>query len=217
MLTTDSRRVTAAPLRWRVASAEPRGAAMDLKAAAEIANNLATSAAVAVGGTWAYFKFVRGRTFKHRAELSVSAQTIEVGQARFLSVTATLKNNGLSKLPLNDRMKALRLCSLSTSTPPVVEPASWTHLLTTRLFEQHMWLEPLEVVSDRLLFVLPLPSTGVDGSPTAYEVEAIVGSSPALITRKKTRWRARNILVLSGAESPAGRTDLGLDQQIAGE
>lgn len=45
---------------------------MDVKTAADVTSNIITSAAVLVGGIWAYFKFIKGRTFAHRAELDVS-------------------------------------------------------------------------------------------------------------------------------------------------
>jgi hypothetical protein len=52
---------------------------MHLEAFSEIVYNFTTSGAVVIGGVWAYFKFVRGRTFSHRAELSVIATAESCG------------------------------------------------------------------------------------------------------------------------------------------
>jgi hypothetical protein len=36
---------------------------VDVKTATDVASNIVTSAAVLVGGVWAYFKLIKGRTF----------------------------------------------------------------------------------------------------------------------------------------------------------
>jgi len=168
---------------------------MDLKTAAEIADHVVTAAAVVIGGTWAYFRFVRGRTFKHRAELSSSlALTDSAGQRHFI-VTVGLKNTGLSKLPLNKDMKAIRLFGAPRKDTGETGQATWKRIATYAFFDQHGWLEPQEEVQDDFLYVLP--KTTEAGVPfTAYQVEAIVGSKPSAIRRKKTRWVSRTILVL---------------------
>lgn len=56
--------------------------AVDPQEATTITYNIVTSAAIVIGGVWAYFKFVRGRTFANRGELSVSA-SIERSADRF--------------------------------------------------------------------------------------------------------------------------------------
>ena len=77
---------------------------MDLKTATDVASSIVTSLAVVIGGVWAYFKFIKGRTFAHRAELDVSPSLETSAESLYLSVTITLKNTGLSKLPLNEGM-----------------------------------------------------------------------------------------------------------------
>ena len=70
---------------------------------------LTQALAILLGGLWAYFKFVRGRTFAHRLELGIDASTVATAQGTGLKVTATVKNVGLTKL-------TLRLATLSLST-----------------------------------------------------------------------------------------------------
>jgi hypothetical protein len=81
---------------------------VDLKTATDVVDNIVTSSAVVIGGVWAYFKFVRGRTFARRAELDISPALEQSADSLYLAVTITLKNTGLSKLPLNKDMKVVR-------------------------------------------------------------------------------------------------------------
>lgn len=171
---------------------------MNLKTAAEVAGNMATSAAIVVGGVWAYFKFIRGRTFAYRAELDLSIELMESTDLSTLRIVVSLKNAGLSKIPLNEKMKAVRVFRMRNAPVDRATPAQWERILTFPLLEQHDWLEAQETITDELLCVVPNASPP-DHPFVAYQVEALVGAQPRLITRKRTRWGSRKNIVLASS------------------
>ena len=50
--------------------------------------------AIVVAGAWAYYKFVRGRTFKPRAELDLDAHILEVEDEKAISLNVDFHNTG---------------------------------------------------------------------------------------------------------------------------
>jgi hypothetical protein len=171
---------------------------MDLQSATDIVRNIATSFAVVVGGGWAYFKFVRGRTFANRAELEVSASLQRGISGLYLYAVVTLKNDGLSKLPLNSKYKAIRLYGLMDEDGSHIETAKWKRLSTRPILDQHEWLEGEETVTDTVLYSLPSASK-TDASHAAYQLEALVGARRRRLTQKGTQWQSR-VVVFAPAE-----------------
>jgi hypothetical protein len=173
---------------------------VDVKTAIEEVNNVVTSAAVVVGGIWAYFKFIRGRTFAHRAELEVTPSLDQSTGTSYLSVAVTLKNTGLSKLPLNANMKAVRLSGIAGDASDGLRRATWQRILTSPTLETHAWLEAQETVTDTVVYSLHV--LDVEGPRAVYQIEAIVGSRRRLITRKGTQWTARAVVFVPIDRNP---------------
>jgi hypothetical protein len=185
---------------------------MHLENFSEIVYNFTTSTAVVIGGVWAYFKFVRGRTFSHRAELSVAAAVEDCGDRVCLNVSIGLKNTGLSKLPLNDEMKYIQLYGMSDNDGSLPGSPEWKWLLTKKIFDQHAWIEAQETATDAAVFQL-----WAAGSQSlrhhAYQVEVWLGAPRSRITRKGSLWHGRTVAftpVVSESQAilPVGRTTL---------
>jgi hypothetical protein len=172
---------------------------VDLKTATDVVNNIVTSSAVVIGGVWAYFKFVRGRTFARRAELAVSPAIEQSADSLYLSVTITLKNAGLSKLPLNKDMKVVRLFGIADEADQNFTTPKWERISTLPILDQHDWLEAQETVTDMVIYSLQ-GSDGKDSGHAAYQVEAIVGAPRRRVTRKGTRWQSRAVVFLPAAK-----------------
>ncbi len=176
-------------------SGSQKGTAVDVKTTIEEVNNAVTSAAVIIGGTWAYFKFIRGRTFAHRAELDVSASLGTGTNSSYLSITITLKNTGLSKLQLNSNMKAIRLFRIAAEADDGPSLVRWQRILTSPIFEAHAWLEAQETVTDTVVY--DVHGSGVsDADHAVYQMEAIVGARRRLITRRGTMWTSRAVVFM---------------------
>jgi hypothetical protein len=173
---------------------------VDLSSVTQVASNVATSIAVVIGGIWAYFKFIRGRTFAHRAELDVSSSLEESSGSLYLIATVTLKNTGLSKLPLNSNLKAIRLSGMANGVPDNAYIPEWERIVTVPVLDQHQWLEAQETVIDKMVYCLSRNQEKNCGQ-IAYQVEVIVGAPRRLLTGKGTRWEARDIVF-----APSGAT-----------
>jgi hypothetical protein len=174
---------------------------MDLKTSTEVISNIATSSAIVVGGIWAYFKFIRGRVFARRAELQVAAAIEKGVGAEYLTIAVTLKNTGLSKLPLNNNMKVARVLGLTHDGSHHPSSPGWERIATLPILQHHEWLEAQETVTDTVIYRLG-PRDRVEKSHEAYQVEAIVGAPRRIITGKGVRWQSRTV-AFSTPSSPA--------------
>ena len=129
---------------------------MDFKDTADAVYNVVSSSAIIIGGTWAYLKFVRGRTFAHRAELSVSlSSTSDTSKSPYLNVGVELKNTGLSKIPLNENMKAVRIYGCKHDSVERLSEVVWEEVKAVPVLDQHDWLEAQETITDTVVFSLP--------------------------------------------------------------
>jgi hypothetical protein len=166
------------------------------------ASDIVTSSAVIIGGVWAYFKFIRGRTFARRGELEAYLSLEGSGRHLHFVVTVKFKNTGLSKIPLNHDMTFLQVFG-TTSRPGAAE---WTEVSPLiRILDQHDWVEAQEPVTDTIVYS-PQASGGTTSDLVAYKVEATVAAPRRRITGKGTTWQARSVAFLSGRHSRAHRT-----------
>ena len=173
-----------------VAIAQPTqgGALQTLQAWADIVQK--TAATIAIVGTagWAYFKFVRGRTFRRRVELTISGEVRRGQGVVYLLTNSTAKNIGLSKFEIDHEKSGLRVMT-HASEGAVTEPklADWEPLSAWPVFEAHGLLEPGEPAAEELLIEIPdrgfsafrlqlwLSST----KDESWEVTAVVNLEPA--------------------------------------
>jgi hypothetical protein len=140
---------------------------------ADGAASAAQALAIVVGGTWAYFKFLRGRTFARRAELSVTP-TILPEQTPKLKVRATLRNAGLAKLPL--RTQAVFVYGIYAA-PTAENPIATKERQLgkpRKIFAAHQWIEAQETVTDEVLFLVPDSQSANDHEWLAFRIECRV-------------------------------------------
>jgi len=65
----------------------------DIKTIVEIIGTAVTAAAVVIGGSWAYFKFVKGRTYRPRLEVGLSGQWRPVDERHLLQARISVKKH----------------------------------------------------------------------------------------------------------------------------
>ncbi|OBJ56517.1 hypothetical protein A9W95_13455 [Mycobacterium sp. 1423905.2] len=137
--------------------------------------SLVTAAGVVVGGCWAYFKFVRGRTYRPRLAVDLSGQWRRLNDTDVLHVRVRVTNIGASMVALNQYGSGLRV---GLPANPEHNEFRWQFLqlarrtasaaeTVDRVFEilrEHAWIEPGETVSDDLLLDL-------NSRPTIYKLE----------------------------------------------
>jgi hypothetical protein len=126
----------------------------NIKTIAEIVGTSVTAAALLVGGIWAYFKFVKGRTYRPRLEVGLSGQWRLIGGKDFLQARITVKNIGASVVTLLQKGTGLRVSVLAPDQPMAPASVAWKELMVFEVLADHEWIEPGETVSDDLLLDL---------------------------------------------------------------
>lgn len=130
----------------------------DLKTWADVIGTVVTAAAVIVGAVWAYFKFVRGRTFRPRLEVGLFGQWRTVQDKEALHARVTVKNIGASKVDLLQEGTALAVYQLKPMESS--EPSAWgwddDAYTAYEILKDHQWIEPGETVSEDLLLHVSL-------------------------------------------------------------
>jgi len=130
-------------------------------------SKIVSTAAIVVGGTWAYYKFVRGRTFAKRAELEVTGHVLDADDLRAIRAHVELRNTGAAKIPL--RAKGVWVYGLNSDS--AAARAGWgDHLAAVKVLTHHDWLEAQETISDDVLIPLPDELAEID-SRLAYRLE----------------------------------------------
>lgn len=135
--------------------------------------------AIVFAGVFGYYKFLRGRTFAYRAELSASTEIVQVDRADALRVRAILRNTGPARIPM--RLKRLRVSALVVSAPAEFV---WERVMTVDVFAEHHWVESQETISDEVLIALPSVAGAAAGASGAYQIEFVMFSKP-----RRRLWR----------------------------
>lgn len=126
---------------------------------ADIVSSAITALAVIIGGAWAYFKFVKGRTYRPRVEMQLAGQWWLAEGKILLQARVTIKNVGSSKLKLLQRGSGLRASVLDSDQSPPPASARWREGKVYTIFDQHDWIESGETVSDVVLLDLGVSET----------------------------------------------------------
>jgi hypothetical protein len=82
-----------------------------LKTVIDIIDSVVTGATLIIDGIWAYFKFIKGRTFRPRLEVNMFGQWRTVGQKQLLHARIRVKNIGSSNVKLRQQVLASELVS----------------------------------------------------------------------------------------------------------
>ena len=159
------------------------------------AAHIAQVAAITVGALWAYFKYLRGRTFRPRAQIRLEASLCSQGAQRFLLARVSMENHGLSYVRLESGLRVLFVDEARTSTVPGVAMGWQTDppfFVVDDLFREDEGLEPGETLKEDVLVPLEAPSMG---APPAYRVRVFVRSPPPLLRKNGVRWAANTIVL----------------------
>jgi hypothetical protein len=140
-----------------------------LKTVIDIIESVVTGAALIIGGIWAYFKFIKGRTFRPRLEVNMFGQWRTVGQKQLLHARVRVKNIGSSNVKLRQQGTGLRVSVLSPRQPSPPGVSSWDSRRVFVILSEHAWIEPGETVSDDMFLDLDVP----DPVPTLFEARLV--------------------------------------------
>lgn len=128
------------------------------KTLTDILGTVVTAIAVIVGGLWAYFKLIKGRTFRPHVEVGVSTEWLGTEGELGVKISVALKNIGAAKVGLLHQGTGIRVRRISGDQEKAPAEASWEDLGGVyEVFVHHEWIEPGETVVDDLLIRVPDP------------------------------------------------------------
>lgn len=135
--------------------------------------SIVTASAVIVGGWWAWFKFLKGRTYKPRLSVHMAGQWRDVKREPTFHVRIRITNIGASKVSLRQSGTGLRISLPADKQAQFPGSFNWEPLLTNAapgqpqqkrtfvIFKEHKWIEPGETISDDILINLVREPTTV--------------------------------------------------------
>lgn len=146
MLPTDTLFQGSPPIGWTVLAAATGEGFKDITAGL---GSIVTAIAVVIGGIWAYFKFVRGRTYRPRLAVKMLAQWRLVNGRHMLHARIIVTNIGASVVSLHQTGgTGLRVSLLSARQPDPPSSTSWDVVRVFEILRDHEWIEAGETVSD---------------------------------------------------------------------
>lgn len=166
---------------------------------ADIVSSLATAAGIVLGGLWAYFKFIRGRTFASRAELTVAGSMFNGPSGRAVKAIVSVKNTGLTKIALQSDGKIVRLDGVPQSELSAAASGqaniSWQELMLTAILEDHEWIEAQETVTDEVLLAVSGGGSSAGHDEwIAFRLRVAILAAPRRLHRRGASWAANVIM-----------------------
>jgi hypothetical protein len=123
----------------------------DVQTGVSLLGTTTTALAILVAGLWAYFKFLRGRTYRPRLSVEMFAQWHLVNERHLVHARITVKNIGASVVVPRQRGMGLRVSALAPQQPKPPAEAGWDVVRVFDVLSEHEWIEAGETVSDDLL------------------------------------------------------------------
>jgi hypothetical protein len=130
--------------------------------------SIAQIVAIVVAASWAYWKFLKGRTFHRRAEPRVEASLLKSGSTQAVRASVALENTGSADIPFD--AKLLRLSKFTGELTPKGR-AQWDEFASAPVFPDHERIESQETIRDDIL--IPLVQTASEGV-LAYRVTCLI-------------------------------------------
>lgn len=136
---------------------------------AEIVGTLVTAIAIVIGAVWAYFKFIKNRTYRPRLEVTMSAERTDAAGSPLLLARVAVKNIGNSVVQLLQHGTGLRVSCFTDQQPLSPETASWLSMRVYKILREHEWIEPGETISDDVL----IHAAGTVHVPVLFETRLV--------------------------------------------
>ena len=146
--------------------------------------NLVQVLALCAGGCWAYFKFVKARTFQQSLTPAVTGRFVVLDGVVYLIATIQIKNVGSSRIDFDREGSALILYEYIPSSDASVYAVEDKRLASFAVFEpkKARYAEPNEAIEVQQFISIPGPLK------LAYRLEADISSTSGFT------WRAMCIV-----------------------
>jgi hypothetical protein len=123
----------------------------DVQTGVSLVGTTTTVLAVVVGGLWAYFKFLRGRTYRPRLSVGMEATWHIVNDRHVVHARITVKNIGASVVTPRPHDMGLRVSVPAQEQPNPPAEVRWEVIRVFEVLGEHEWIEASETVSDDVL------------------------------------------------------------------
>jgi hypothetical protein len=161
--------------------------------------NIVQVLAFLAGGWWAYFKFIKGRTFKESLVPGVRGKLLFIKDVQYLIVTTQIKNVGLSKIEFNREGSALIVFQCEYSAGAEIHTVIDNKLGSFDvLHENDRYIEPNELIEDQRFIALP------GRQKLAYRLEVQITSTDHYT------WRTATIVESSSSNDTMAAELIGL-------
>ena len=146
--------------------------------------NVVQVLALCAGGCWAYFKFVKARTFQQSLTPAVTGRFVRLDGVVYLIATVQIKNVGSSRIDFDREISTLILYEYTASSDAGVYAVKDKRLASFDVFEakKQRYVEPNEAIEVQQFMAIPGPLK------VAYRLEADIFSTSGFI------WRAMSIV-----------------------
>ena len=135
--------------------------------------NVVQMLALCAGGCWAYFKFIKARTFKQSLTPAVTGRFVMVDGVVYLIATIQIKNVGSSRIDFDREASGLILYEYSTRPEATVHAVTDERVTSFPIFDlkKERYAEPKEDIEVQRLISIPGPLK------LAYRLEAEILST----------------------------------------
>ena len=145
--------------------------------------NLAQALALITAGIWAYFKFIKGRTFQESLIPVVSGRFAAIDGSIYLIVTTQIKNVGLTEIEFSQTGSALIVFQYVPAMVSEIHAVGDERLTSFDVFDDKgRSIEPNEMVEEQTLIALP------NSVQLAYRLEL------EILSISGNTWRATHIV-----------------------
>ena len=146
---------------------------------------ISTILAVLGAGAWAYYHYFRGRTFKPRLQVELTAEIVRSAQSQHIVAAIGLRNLGLSVARIDQKGSGLIVCT------PGTKPHHWEIYVQDwdekdaaafAILQGHSQIEPGLTIHEEMLITVPFRE------PNIFLLECVV-------VAHDMRWSTRTVAV----------------------
>jgi hypothetical protein len=155
----------------------------DIKAILEIISALLQIFAILAAGVWAYYKFLKGRLFKHKLDIELSGTFFSLEAGDHVLASIHIKNSGFTRVDFKTECCVLRIFTpKDRPNLDFTDATIWRRIATVPILNDHKWIEPSGVIQEEELIYCDHPVN------VAVRLEVSVSDSKSL-------WRASTVTV----------------------
>jgi hypothetical protein len=119
------------------------------------AESAVRAATMCVAVVWAYFKFARGRVFRPRLEMTISASPTRHLECYQVIVRYTVKNIGLIRVNIAHAGSDVSVEVAHPVQPRVMISPDWQLQGSHPVLQDHRSIEPGEAIAEEIMIILP--------------------------------------------------------------